>query len=220
MTPRALAPPVLYLFHRATSLARSRWSARRWSRQLARLPRGPGGRVLLHIGCGEIDASGFINIDARPYPHVHIVAKNLYRLTMIPDEAADLVYMCHVLEHVSHRSVMETLREMRRLLKPGGVLRISVPDLDLVIALYRASGEQVEAIEQPLMGGQEYPFNFHCAVFNRAHLEQLLRATGFDFVRAWDPRHCEFHDFDDWASRGVPWSGREFPISLNVEAVK
>jgi predicted SAM-dependent methyltransferase len=151
---------------------------------------------------------------------VHIVAKNLYRLTMIPDEAADLVYMCHVLEHVSHRSVMETLREMRRLLKRGGVLRISVPDLDHMIALYQASGEQVVAIEQPLMGGQDYPFNFHYAVFNRAHLERLLRATGFDLVRAWDPQHCEFHDFDDWASRGVPWCGREFPVSLNVEAVK
>jgi predicted SAM-dependent methyltransferase len=209
-----------YLFHRATSLAQSRWAAWRWHGRLARLPRGPGDRVLLHIGCGEIDASGFINIDARPYPHVHIVAKNLYRLTMIPDEAADLVYMCHVLEHVSHRSVMETLREMRRLLKRGGVLRISVPDFDHVIALYRASGEQVEAIEQPLMGGQEYPFNFHFAVFNRVRLEQLLRATGFDLVRAWDPRQCEFHDFDDWASRCVPWNGREFPISLNVEAVK
>jgi len=174
----------------------------------------------LHIGCGEIDAPGFINIDARPYPHVHIVAKSLYRLTMIPDEAADLVYMCHVLEHMSHRTVTGTLREMSRVLKRGGVLRISVPDLDHMIALYRTSGNDVAAIEQPLMGGQDYPLNFHHAVFNRAHLQRLLLASGFDLVRAWDPHRCEFHDFDDWASRTITWNGKEHPISLNVEAVK
>jgi predicted SAM-dependent methyltransferase len=220
MAPRTLARRGSYLLRRTTSLASSLWSSRRWSRRLALLRREPGAQVLLHIGCGEINAPGFINIDARPYPHVHIVAKNLYRLTMIPDEAADLVYMCHVLEHVSHRAVMETLREMCRVLKRGGVLRISVPDLDHMIALYRTSGNEVAAIEQPLMGGQDYPFNFHHAVFNRAHLQRLLLASGFDLVRAWDPHHCEFHDFDDWASRSVTWNGKEYPISLNVEAVK
>jgi predicted SAM-dependent methyltransferase len=220
MTPGALARRGSCLLRRTTSVANSLWSSRRWSRRLAMLPRGAGGQVLLHIGCGEIDAPGFINIDARSYPHVHIVAKNLSRLSMIPDEVADLVYMCHVLEHVSHRTVTGTLREMSRVLKRGGILRISVPDFDFMIALYRASGNEVAAIEQPLMGGQDYSFNFHHAVFNRTHLQRLLLASGFNPVRAWDPHQCEFHDFDDWASRSVTWDGREYPISLNVEGVK
>ena len=220
MTLGALVERGSYLLRRTTSLPNVLWPTQRWSRRLAVLPRGPGGQVLLHIGCGEIDAPGFINIDARPYPHVHIVAKNLSRLTTIPDEAADLVYMCHVLEHVSHRTVIGTLREMSRVLKPGGILRISVPDLDHMIALYQTSGNEVTAIEQPLMGGQDYSFNFHHAIFNRAHLQRLLLASGFDFVRAWDPNQCEFHDFEDWASRSVTWNGKEYPISLNLEAVK
>lgn len=178
------------------------------------------GKTMLHIGCGDINVEGFINIDARPQPHVHIVTRNLFRLAMIPDNVADLIYMSHVLEHVSHREINTTLQELRRILKEGGVLRISVPDFDKIIDIYQASGRDVSAIQQPLMGGQDYAFNYHYAVFNDAHLRTAMLRSGFKETRAWDPKNCDNHNFEDWASRNIFWGKSEFAISLNIEAIK
>jgi len=199
---------------------RQRWAMRAWSRLLHKHGISADKPALLHVGCGPINAHGFINIDARPQPHVHIVTRNLFKLWMIPDASADLIYMCHVLEHVGHNDSMSTLREMYRILRPGGVLRISVPDLDLLIAAYQGSGHQIRAIERALMGGQDYRFNFHYAAFNAEHLRNLLLTGGFRTTREWNPLDCEHHDFADWASRPISWNGRDFPVSLNLEGVK
>lgn len=193
---------------------------RKWSAFAKHLPRSADGKMMFHIGCGDINTPGFINIDARPQPHVHIVTTSLFRLKMIPANVADMIYMSHVLEHVSHRDIVSTLREMHRILKDDGVLRVSVPDFDRIIDIYQANERDVTAIEYPLMGGQDYPFNYHYAVFNDAHLRKLMQKSGFQETRTWNPQNCAYHYFDDWASRNVSWGGREFAISLNIEAIK
>jgi predicted SAM-dependent methyltransferase len=109
---------------------------------------------------------------------------------------------------------------MRRILREGGVLRISVPDFEHILAIYEANDRDIAAIEQPLMGGQDYPFNYHYAVFNDAHLRAMAQRSGFRETRSWDPASCDHHDFEDWASMTIPMRGRDFPISLNIEAVK
>jgi predicted SAM-dependent methyltransferase len=172
----------------------------------------------LHIGCGDVDAPGFVNVDARRKPHVHIVTRNLFDLRMIPDNAAVLVYMCHVLEHVPRHKVVQVLLEMRRVLRPGGVLRISVPDFDLILNIYRETGRSIDAIVSPLMGAQDYRENFHLAVFNAESLTALLERAGFIRVSQWTPQTCKHHDFEDWASRLYDVEGRAFPISINLEA--
>lgn len=192
----------------------------RWQRLQRRCRHAAAAPVLLHIGCGAINAPGFINIDARRQQHVHIVTRNLFRLEMIPDGVADLVYMCHVLEHVSHADLHATLCEMRRVLRPDGVLRLSVPDFDLLLDVYRESGRNVLAIERPLMGGQDYAFNFHYSVFNRQRLGKELLRAGFVTVRSWEPTQVEHHNFEDWASRKMTWGNHAFPVSLNMEGVK
>lgn len=193
---------------------------REWSIFTKNLPRSTNGQTMLHIGCGDINSPEFINIDARPQAHVHIVTTSLFRLEMIPGNVADLIYMSHVLEHVSHRKIIETLREMRRILKPKGVLRISVPDFDRIIEIYEATNREIRAIEPPLMGAQDYPFNYHYSVFNETRLHEAMLASGFSETRPWDPLACTNHDFEDWASRYISWNGHEFPISLNIEAIK
>lgn len=191
-----------------------------WKGQLTRFPSTPDGKRLLHIGCGDIDAPEFINLDARPMPHVHIVSKNIFRLRMIPDAALDMVYMSHVLEHVPRGHVLQTIKEMGRVLKKDGILRISVPDFDHVIRIYEVSGNEVGSIASALMGEQNYPFNFHYSIFNRSHLTNLLEKGGFHEITAWDPNQCVHHDFEDWASKFVYLGDQPFPISLNLEARK
>jgi len=191
-----------------------------WQWRLARFPSASDGRRLLHIGCGEINSPEFINLDARPMPHVHIVSKHIFQLRMIPDACLDMVYMSHVLEHVPRGQVLQTIKVMARVLKPDGILRISVPDFDHIVHLYQASGNDINAIAPALMGGQNYPFNFHYAVFNQAYLTALLEKGGFHKIAVWNPHHCEHHDFEDWASRNIDSNGHQFPISLNLEATR
>lgn len=194
-----------------------RWN---WERRAKGWPTTPDGKRLLHIGCGDVAAAHYINLDARPLPHVHLVRKDLTDLSMIPDASLDLVYMCHVLEHVGRMQLMLTMQEMARVLKPGGILRIAVPDLDHIIALYQASGNDLKVVAPALMGGQDYPYNFHYSTFNQAFLSDLFQRAGFATVSRWDPADAEHHGFKDWASGTIPWSGGEHPISLNLEGTK
>ena len=200
--------------------SRARLARARWHRRLPKLPQAAGGKRLLHIGCGEINSPAFINLDARPLPHVHLIRRDFSRLPMIPDQALDMVYMSHVLEHVPRTALSTTIREMARVLKPDGVLRISVPDFDCIVQLYEAAGHDIQAIASPLMGGQDYAYNFHYSVFNRAFLTSMLERNGFQAVDVWDPARCEHHDFEDWASRSIHYGEATYPISLNLEALK
>jgi predicted SAM-dependent methyltransferase len=198
------------------TLVRNTW----WDMAKRKFPSQADGKTLIHIGCGPINSPGYINIDARRFRHVHVVTKKITSLPLFPDEVADLIYMCHILEHFSRGQVVAVLREMHRLLKPGGTLRLSVPDFDRILNIYTTTGRNINAINGPLMGGQDYEYNFHYAVFNERHLSEQLRSCGYRDVRTWDPDNCQYHDFQDWASMQHVVDGQHFPISLNLEATK
>jgi predicted SAM-dependent methyltransferase len=185
-----------------------------------RLPENEDGKVLLHIGCGKVNSPEFINVDARPSAHVHIVTDDITSLPDFDRGTVDLVYMCHILEHIKRDHLKEVLSEMKRVLKEGGVLRLSVPDFDRLVEVYDASGKDINAISRQLMGGQDHAYNIHYSVFNRKHLTALLEEAGFSKVIPWDPDHCKYHDFKDRASRKLKTNGKEILISLNLEAIK
>ncbi|MHC4455846.1 MAG: class I SAM-dependent methyltransferase [Planctomycetota bacterium] len=183
-------------------------------------PKNSDGKVLVHIGCGEKNSPEFINVDARPLAHVHIVTDDITSLPDFSDGSVNLIYMCHVLEHVKRNELKCVLLEMKRALKKGGVLRLSVPDFDRLIEVYRASGKDINAISHQLMGGQDHEYNIHYSVFNHHRLTELLKEVGFRKVVSWDPDNCQYHNFKDRASRKISINGKEYLISLNLEAVK
>ncbi len=184
------------------------------------LPQKRDGPLLVHIGCGDISSPEFVNVDAQPYPHVHCVTNDITNLPMFSDRSVDLVYMCHVLEHVHRRDIFDVLGEFRRVLKPGGVLRISVPDFDLLIAMYEGIGRDPDGIIAPLLGSHANEYDFHYWVFTERSLSAILFKAGFRAVRQWDPHQCDYHAFEDWASRTYDIAGKQFSISLNLEAVR
>jgi len=182
-----------------------------------RKPENPEGRVYVHLGCGWIQDERFINVDARPWPHVHHVSA-VERLPMFADRSADLIYVCHCLEHISFLDVPTVLVEWKRVLKPGGWLRISVPDFDNILAIYEDNDRKIESIELTLMGGQTYEFNFHKSLFNAARLTSLLEQAGYTEVRRWEHGTDEFAKFPDWSGKCVVVGEKRYPISLNLEA--
>lgn len=184
-----------------------------------KLPSNKNNKVYIHLGCGPINAHGFINVDVVPYSHIHYIHE-VENLSIFSNEYADLIYASHVLEHISYNIVPNVLREWYRVLKRDGILRISVPDFDRLINVYNNEGKDLRAIIGPLMGGQDNPYNFHKAIFNKEYLAELLFSVGFREVRQWSPENVELHSFEDWASKTIRPKDREYFISLNLEAVK
>lgn len=181
-------------------------------------PRNDDGRVLLHLGCGNVDGQGFINVDLKVAPHVHHI-HDVTDLSMFAENSVDLIYACHVLEHFPKQRLGEILAEWRRVLRPGGTIRLSVPDFDKLLVLYEAAGRNVEAIRQPLLGSED-GYASHLLIWNSGFLTELLQANGFFKVREWSPSSVPEHAFDDWASRGLTVDNKTYPISLNLEADK
>jgi len=182
------------------------------------LPVNDDRKTLLHLGCGPINAHGFINIDAQPLPHVHYVS-DVFPLRMFPSDCADLIYASHILEHFPWVKTREVLKEWRRVLKPGGVLRLGVPDFEVLLDIYKDTNDLGE-IRGPLMGGQSDQYNFHYAVFDERSLTQLLNNAGFDEIRSWDPTKAYGHSFQDTTSNIWDINGKSYAISLNLEAIK
>lgn len=175
--------------------------------------------VNLHLGCGPISHPKFINIDALPAPHVHYV-RAINDLSPFKDNSVNLIYASHCLEHFPHPKVPKVLDEWFRVLKHEGILRLSVPDFDLLLNIYHDNENNVNTILKFLMGGQDYPFNFHMTVFNQASLKNLLIRTGFREVRVWQPGSSELTTLNDSSILKIIKNGKEYPLSLNIEAVK
>jgi predicted SAM-dependent methyltransferase len=174
----------------------------------------------LHLGCGKRHIAGFVHIDAVDYPHVDHVA-SIDNLSFLPDDSADLIYNCHVLEHFKRRDVERVLREWLRVLKPGGVLRISVPDFAMLCELYQRYGK-IELVVGALFGRQDYLYNIHYNVFDLASLTEVLEKSGFTNVRCYDWRQTEHAGIDDFSQAYIPHMDKENGtlISLNVECTK
>jgi predicted SAM-dependent methyltransferase len=164
--------------------------------------------VRVHFGCGTIADPRFINVDARIFSHVHYVTRSPL-MPALPASSADMIYACHVFEHISHRTQASVLSRWHEILKPGGQLLLSVPDFDKVVGVYSRGERGFNWMQHVLMGGQHYSGEFHFALFNQARLGGLLLQAGFSNVREWHPR-----DEDNWP-RDWSWDDE---LSLNLRA--
>jgi len=103
----------------------------------------------VNLGCGPVyvDSPEWLNFDYAPTSRAVRRANLLGRLP-VPDGVADLVYASHFLEHVPRERVSAVLMECWRVLRPGGVVRLVVPDLENMAREYlakRDSGEHEKA---------------------------------------------------------------------------
>ena len=90
---------------------------------------------LLHAGCGTIYHEGWINLDINDTHKVDIKADILQ--THFDENSFDAIYSCHSFEHLRFpEDAVEALTRYYRWLKPGGVLRISVPSLEIAVKAY------------------------------------------------------------------------------------
>lgn len=175
----------------------------------------------LHLGCGRRFIPGFVHVDLVEAGHVAIVA-DVARLP-IPDGAAELIYASHVLEHFGRNEYRKVLKEWFRVLDPGGVLRLSVPDFSACAALYYEGGlSDLSGLTGLLVGGQRDEYDFHKMVFDEITLSRDLMETGFRKVVRWDWRKTEHSEVDDYSQAYIPHMAKDIGrlMSLNLEGVK
>ncbi|MBI4921521.1 MAG: methyltransferase domain-containing protein [Devosia nanyangense] len=176
----------------------------------------------LHLGCGSKYIDGWYHVDALPLPHVDHVGP-VEDLHFIPDASVELIYASHVLEHFGRRTYLQALREWRRVLQPGGVLRLAVPDFGAVAHLY-VEGKLPRGIEDVrglVSGGQRDSYDFHGMIFDEASLSAALREAGFRATRRWDWRKTEHSHIDDYSQAYLPHLDKEngVLVSLSIEGV-
>jgi len=176
----------------------------------------------LHLGCGPRSIPGFIHVDIQPAPHVDVVG----HVDCLPmgAESVSLIYASHVLEHFGRRKYREVLVEWFRVLKPGGVLRLAVPDFAACAAVYYERGLEngLSGLIGLIAGGQRNEHDFHKMIFDEDYLRRELIEIGFRDVRRWDWRETEHAGIDDYSQAYIPHmdkSGGRL-MSLNLEAVK
>jgi len=177
----------------------------------------------LHIGCGMCHIPGYIHIDILDAPHIdHRCFVN--NLSDFADESASLIYASHVLEHFGRYEVEDVLREWNRVLTPGGIVRIAVPDFAAVAEMYEHEGlrDGKSGLVGLICGGQRNEFDFHKIIFDEPFLSYLLIKTGFRDIHRWDWRTTEHAHIDDFSQSYLPHMDKQNGrlMSLNLEAIK
>lgn len=143
---------------------RSRFSIKRLS----------DGRAMLNLACGTRMHWGWNNLDFSPYARLRrrsLLTKVLYKIRFISEErhrrlqevdpeviqwnlrkgipfadnTFDVLYHSHFLEHLERTAAAKFLQECHRALKVGGILRVVVPDLQVLMLAYLESLKAAES---------------------------------------------------------------------------
>lgn len=100
----------------------------------------------------------------------------------LADKYADAIYCSHFLEHLTKDQGTHFLAECYRALKQGGLLRISVPDLDHAFRMYQ-QGEIENMMGLFFYTSDDWDFAAHKYGYNFDHLKKILERTGFKGIR-------------------------------------
>jgi predicted SAM-dependent methyltransferase len=92
----------------------------------------------LNIGCGGRFHPAWLNVDLHPQ-HASVRRHDVVTTLPFVDRSFDAVYHAHLLEHLPRECALPFLLECFRVLEPGGVLRVVVPDLEQIAELYLAT---------------------------------------------------------------------------------
>jgi SAM-dependent methyltransferase len=215
-----------------------------------------GDPVRVNIGCGATPTEGWVNLDnslavrlarwplllralssaglldarskkfARIAGHKNIKFANASLRIPFPDSSVEVVYSSHMIEHLDRREAEAFLCEVRRVLRPGGIVRLAAPDLELLVASYGIKGDADDFITRTHMC-QERPRKVasrvrlallgprhHLWMYDGKSLARLLSNAGFADARVLPAGHTNIVD-----PRGLDLAERA-DESVYVEAVQ
>lgn len=176
---------VRFALHRID--ATGRWL---WKSNAPYSSRKKGLGLRCNLGCGSQAHPDWLNFDlGGPAPWVVPLDLKAEQWPL-PEESVDLVYSSHVLEHFARGEGESFLRKVHAILKPGGGLRLTVPDLEGLAESYlacvraaRASGDDRKAMDRHEWSVIEL-------------IDQMVRELpGGEMLRFWCERPVRAEDF-------------------------
>ncbi len=184
--------------------------------------RAPDAPVLrrLNWGCGSNPPPGWINSDRRGGPGIDLPADIRDGLPL-PSDGLDYIVSIHALQDLPYPDILPALGELRRVLKPRGVLRLGLPDLDRAIQAYARGDRDYFLIpddEVRSLGGklclQAIWYGSTRTPLTFDFVAELLAKAGFTAVA-----RCRYRESTSPYPEIVALDNRE-PESFFVEAVK
>ena len=202
----------------------------------------------IQFGCGICAPPGWRNFDAGPvlwiqkhtsllnpllqrrgypiYPVSHIEYADVILGLPVPPGSADGIYCSHILEHLAFDEFQVTLRNVFQYLKPGGLFRLVLPDLEFIVKQYMESDDPEAAIHMMKEMGQKralrglksalqllFGRSRHLWMWDYKAMAHELQRAGFVNIRrayfndSADPRFKEVEDWGRWEnSLGVECS--------------
>jgi predicted SAM-dependent methyltransferase len=145
------------------------------------------GEVKLHFGCGQRILPGWVNIDGWSFPGIDLET-DLRQPLPLSDESCRLIFTEHVFEHVDEEYRVPVLREFLRILRPGGTLRIVVPDCQKFVDAYtRGDISWFETVFGGSPGGAKglntvFTMHTHRVIDDWDSLSDVLGEVGFSDV--------------------------------------
>jgi predicted SAM-dependent methyltransferase len=157
------------------------------------------GPVRLNVGCGNVLFDGWCTIDLEPPADLR---HDITRGIPWPDGAVDCIYAEHFLEHLPVEQGVAFLKECRRALRPGGVVRIAVPDLANILDKARGGDWHDQAwLKQP-----EYGF-----IRTRAEMVNVsFRWWGHEYLYDLEELQRRFAEAGFTATRVCAWGESEY----------
>ena len=165
--------------------------------------------IRLNIGAGRTVLPGFIPIDRKFGNEADTLG--------YADNTVAEIYASHVLEHFGHQGGHDALTEWMRVLRPGGRIRLAVPDFAYIAKHYHERGANglnksapndmtpAQLLRAYAMGGQTDENDFHNSAYDEHSLTQLMQAVGITEIKHWKS------SIGDCAA---------LPVSLNLQGVK
>jgi len=185
--------------------------------------------IQVNIGCGATPTVGWLNFDNSfcvRWVKIPIIPKILYKMRFFgkdsmqfikvcrsnninycdareklpfKNNSVDVIYSCHMIEHLDRDEVGLFLNEAFRVLKSGGIIRLVVPDLRKEIIDYLNHGDADKFISQSLMAQNNpktflqklrlllFGFRNHLWLYDSNSLKRLILSHGFGNIKILNP---------------------------------
>lgn len=184
------------------------------------------GGIKAHLGCWHRFIPGFVHVDLCDMPHIDHKS-TINSLPFFKTDSVDLIYCSHALEYFDRDEVRQVLKEWFRVLAPGGLLRIAVPDFQALLNIYQKTGE-LDFILGPLYGKMNISTSdgpavlYHKTTYDETSLRSILIECGYILTERWDWRKTEHAGVDDHSQAFFPHMQKDsgMLLSLNMQARK
>lgn len=183
----------------------------------------------LYLGCGNKYIKNFVNIDIMKDSKADIIS-DVRTLNEFDNNTIDLIYSCHMIEHVSRHEYKDVLKRWYDIIKPGGKIRLALPDLFALSKYYVEKGN-IDEVRGCMFGGQKNNYDYHYFGHDFFSLKKDLEDIGFTNIKRFDWRKVDY-EIKDWSRDYLPKhysNGKMIPddewykgtlVSLNIEADK